>query len=248
MHEVRDKMKNIEYALKGLRAPFYKMLNRDKEKFICPICTYYGPFKDKKGRLHAKCPKCGEIERARLQYLVLGTIFNNRDCASQSILHVAPENAFIKLFKSKFNSYVSGDLYRKDVDKIFDIQGIPFEDESFDMVFASHVLEYPDDDLKAISEFRRILKRNGIAVLPIPLMHEKTVDRTTRHNVTRMMHEPGLDYFARFEAVFSKVEIHKSEMYPKEHQLFVYRGDGGKGYPLAIGDGWFSDIVPVCYA
>jgi len=240
-------MKNIEYAIKGLRAPFFKLLNKGKENFLCPICNYAGPFKDKNVRLHAKCPKCGELERARLQYLVLKNIFESIDCSSQGILHVAPENAFRKLFRKTFKTYVSGDLYRKDVDKNFDIQDIPFPDASFDMVFASHVLEYPDDDLKAISEFRRVLKPNGIAVLPIPLVHEKTIDRKDRDKVTRMMHEPGLDYVNRFEAVFTRVDIHKSEMYPKEHQLFVYRGGDGEGHPLAIGDGWYSDIVPVCY-
>lgn len=240
-------MKNIEYALKGLRAPFYKMLNRNKESFLCPICNYSGPFKDKKGRLHAKCPKCGELERARLQYLVLENILNSRDVSSQSILHIAPENAFRKLFRKKFKSYVSGDLYRKDVDKNFDIQEIPFKNESFDIVFASHVLEYPDNDIKAISEFRRVLKPNGIAVLPIPLVHEKTNDRKERHKITRMMHEPGLDYFTRFDKFFSKVDIHRAEMYPKQHQLYIFKGDTAKGSPLAIGDGWYSDVVPVCY-
>lgn len=240
-------MKSFEYAIKGLRAPFFKILNHKKEKFICPICNYFGPFKDKNGRLYAKCPKCGELERARLQFLVLENILKSRNCLTQSILHIAPENELRKFFKKKFNNYVSGDLKRNDVDKKFDIQNIPFDNESFDIVFASHVLEYPNDDKKAISEFRRILKPNGVAVLPIPLVHEKTVDRTDRHNVTRMMHEPGLDYFARFELFFSKVEIHKSDMYPKEHQLFIFRGNLTNVYPLAVGDGWNSDIVPVCY-
>jgi len=236
----------ILMRLPCLRAPFYKLLNKDKKHFICPICKYSGPFKDKNERLHAKCPKCGELERARLQFLVLEKILNDRDCASQSILHIAPENYFIKYFKKRFASYTSGDLFRKDVDHNFDIQNIPFNDSSFDIVFASHVLEYPTDDIKAILELRRILKPGGIAVLSIPLVHEKTIDRKTRHKTSRMMHEPGVDYFKRFEKVFTKVELHRTEMYPKENQLFIYRGDNSS-YPLFVTDGWHSDIVPVCY-
>ena len=110
------------------------------------------------------------------------------------------------------------------------------------------MLEYPANDIKAISELRRILKPGGIAVLPVPLVHEKTVDRKTRHKLSRMMHEPGLDYFQRFEKVFTKVELHRAEAYPKENQLFIYRGKSGSSFPLLVADGWHSDIVPVCYA
>ncbi len=56
-----------------------------------------------------------------------------------------------------------------------------------------------------------------------------------------------MDYFERFEKVFTKVELHRSEMYPKENQLFIYRGNNSS-YPLFVADGWHSDIVPVCYA
>ena len=39
------KFKEIEYFIKGLRAPIYKLLNfNSKFKFICPICNYRGPF------------------------------------------------------------------------------------------------------------------------------------------------------------------------------------------------------------
>lgn len=61
------------------------------------------------------------------------------------------------------------------------------------------------------------------------------------------MHEPGLDYFNRFKDFFSKVEIHKSERYSKENQLYIYRGKEGGNFPLSVGDGKYSDIVPVCY-
>ena len=57
----RGKFKEFEYFLKGLRAPFYKLLNyKSNYQYDCPICGYSGPFMDKKDRLRAKCPKCGE--------------------------------------------------------------------------------------------------------------------------------------------------------------------------------------------
>ena len=42
-------LKEVEYFLKGLRAPIYKLINlNSKHKYQCPICNYYGPFLDKK--------------------------------------------------------------------------------------------------------------------------------------------------------------------------------------------------------
>ena len=33
--------------------------------------------------------------------------------------------------------------------------------------------EYPEDDVLAISEIRRVLKNDGIAVLPVPILQQK---------------------------------------------------------------------------
>ena len=145
------RFKRIEYFLKSFRAPLYKLFNfRSENKFECPICGYYGPFMDKRLRKHAKCPRCGEVERTRLSMLVLKSLYSERKASSENVLHISPENSLRKYFKSKFKSYISADLYRKDVDYQFDIQKIPFPDSHFDLVFASHVLEYPEDDKKAI--------------------------------------------------------------------------------------------------
>ena len=62
------KFKEVEYFLKGLRAPIYKLINfNSKHKYQCPICNYNGPFLDKKNRHRAKCPKCGELESCHRQ-------------------------------------------------------------------------------------------------------------------------------------------------------------------------------------
>lgn len=45
--------------------------------------------------------------------------------------------------------------------KIFDIQDIPYEDESFDIIIARHMLYHVPDIDKALSEIRRVLKPNG---------------------------------------------------------------------------------------
>lgn len=45
--------------------------------------------------------------------------------------------------------------------KIIDIQDIPYEDESFDIVIARHMLYHVPDVDKALSEVKRVLKPNG---------------------------------------------------------------------------------------
>ena len=47
----------------------------------------------------------------------------------------------------------------------FDIQDMPFEDNTYDLIWCSHVLEHVPDDRRALSEIRRILTPNGIAVI-----------------------------------------------------------------------------------
>lgn len=45
---------------------------------------------------------------------------------------------------------------------------LPFEDNSFDMVTGLDVVEHLDDDVKGLSEMRRVLRPGGFAVLFVP--------------------------------------------------------------------------------
>ena len=233
----------IKQTLKSLRAPFYKILYPNKQKFSCPICAYHGPFKDKKNRLNAKCPKCGENERARLQYIVVHQLFDQYENLDAHILHIAPELAIQKYFKSKFKNYTSADKFRTNVDIQFDVIDIPFPDESFDIVFASHILLYPTDDVKAIAEMRRILKPNGIAIIPMPIFAEKTVDDYSGN--ARWIHQSGMDYFDRYRQFFSQVDLYYSHMFSEQYQLYIC--DSQPQNPLSVDSVRREEIVPVCY-
>jgi ubiquinone/menaquinone biosynthesis C-methylase UbiE len=48
-----------------------------------------------------------------------------------------------------------------------DIEKMPFHNNSFDLVISLGVIEYLDDDIKILSEFRRILKPNGYLIIAI---------------------------------------------------------------------------------
>jgi SAM-dependent methyltransferase len=252
---------SIRYSLRELEKKvnnfFFRLKSLNKKKFDCPICGYNGPFRDVHPptglRKHAKCPNCGALERHRIQYVVIRELLKTRDVSSLRIIHFAPEPFFRGFFSAQFGNYESADLFMKDVDHQVDLQDLPFADETYDFVFASHVLEHIPDDEKAISEIRRILKPNGIAVLPVPLVVEKTVEYP-EPNPYEAYHvrAPGLDYFDRYRRHFSKIELLSSDLLPDNYQLAIYEDRSKrptKECPLlpAMRGERHIDIVPICY-
>lgn len=52
-------------------------------------------------------------------------------------------------------------------------ESLPFEDDSFDMVYSSHVLEHIPDQAKALNEIFRVLKPGGYHFCVVPTTTEK---------------------------------------------------------------------------
>jgi SAM-dependent methyltransferase len=229
----------------------------NKEAFECPVCGYRGPFLDVSPpwgfRRHAECPRCNALERHRLQFLVMKQLLGARDTSKLRMLHFAPEPCFRHLFPEKFGRYESADLHMTDVDHKVDLLQLPFPDATYDFVYASHVLEHIRDDERAISELRRILRPGGIAILPVPVVAEKTIEypeaspREGYH-----VRAVGFDYFDRYERYFSKVDRIGSDALPSRFQPFIY--EDRTVYPTEICP-WrppmpgekHVDVVPVCY-
>jgi ubiquinone/menaquinone biosynthesis C-methylase UbiE len=47
-------------------------------------------------------------------------------------------------------------------------ENLPFADNSFDVVYSSHVLEHVNDEVKALDEMKRVLKKDGVLVIGMP--------------------------------------------------------------------------------
>ena len=103
----------------------------------------------------------------------------------------------------------------------FDIQSIPYPDNSFDLVFASHVLEYVKDDRQAIQEIKRVLRPGGLAFLPVPMLHDKTIDFEERPPNKRIIRETGIDYFDRYREVFSEVTVYEPSSFDEKFNLTI---------------------------
>ena len=75
---------------------------------------------------------------------------------------------------------------------------IPFEDESMDMIICNHVMEHIEDETKALTELRRVLKPDGIAIINAPVDPER---ETTFENPAYNTPELRLKYFGQHDHV-----------------------------------------------
>src|SRR5215471_8042721 len=240
-----------------LPLPLFKYFNRRKDKFTCPICAYKGPFMNFHSfagvRNNAVCAQCGAFERHRLQYLVIKETVKDLNLAEMKILHFAPEQCLKLIFTKQFVNYETADLFMEDVDHKVDITNLPFADGSYDLVFASHVLEHLREDRKAVQEIRRVLKPHGVAILPVPIVSANTIEYPEANpNEAGHVRAPGLDYFDRYKEHFGTVRVHTSESYPEKYQLFIYEDRSvwpTKECPLRppMPGKMHPDFVPVCY-
>lgn len=216
-----------------------RLLFSTSPRYVCPCCGYTGRFVDVKRetgrRFSAKCPECDALERHRLQALVLDQIGLQ---GGTDVLHFAPEGFFRKRLSAVAGSYSTADIDRPDVDHLVDVQDLPFADASFDLVYASHVLEHVENELLGISEIARVLRPGGTAILPVPIVREVTEEYDSpRPEESMHWRAPGKDYFDRLSTFFGDVQVFDSNMFDEKFQPWVL--EPGKR---------MSDFVPVCRA
>jgi len=220
-----------------LRKPvslFYKGDNVE-----CPVCKKsfrkflpYGSL----GTDNRLCPYCLTLERHRLLWLYLKnkTGFFTENL---SVLHIAPEQPFIKHFRKLSNlKYITADLVSPLADVKTDIRNLVFENNKFDVVICNHVMEHIDNEQLAMTEVLRVLKPGGFAILQVPMDYEREETLEDNSITSRKEREKifgqydhlrlyGNDYPKRLEkAGFTvKIEDFVSE-FPQEKAL-RYRFD-----------------------
>ena len=143
----------------------------------CPICKWKGKkFKDLDcdyGHIYknAECPKCKSQPRHRLLYLYLKKIIPKNK--SLRLLHFAPDSLKNLFVQYKNLKYLSVDINPKRAMKKEDITKLSFKNESFDIIICIHVLEHVQKDKKAMKELHRVLKKNGFAIIDVPLDYSR---------------------------------------------------------------------------
>jgi SAM-dependent methyltransferase len=147
----------------------------------CPCCgghfRRFMTFRTSGWRMEdARCPRCGSFQRQRVLWLYLQ---RETGLLSRPIraLQIAPDLAFfLRLSAMGDVDYVTGDLQRSPmISRPMDITRLPFGADNFDLILCSHVLEHVPDDRQALSELRRVLRPDGLALLQHPI---DDIDRT----------------------------------------------------------------------
>jgi SAM-dependent methyltransferase len=116
------------------------------------------------------CPSCRCNDRLRHLWLYMTAAGLCDKLTDAAILHVAPEPELKRLIAAQGPArYIRGDLYpaRADHERI-DIEALPFEDESLDIVLCNHVLEHVNSPAQALQEMFRCLKPGGILIAQTP--------------------------------------------------------------------------------
>ncbi|MEH6408350.1 MAG: methyltransferase domain-containing protein [Leeuwenhoekiella sp.] len=157
--------------LSYLVRPFFALALKGK-KYTDPIdgrsFSKFLPYGYENVRENVLSPSTLSLERHRLLWLYLQqkTSFFSKPL---KVLHFAPEQAFYKRFRKLKNlDYTTTDLNSPLADVKADICNLPFESDSYDIIFCNHVLEHIPDDVKAMQELYRVLKPSGMAILQIP--------------------------------------------------------------------------------
>ena len=241
----------IHRAKTGLKKRMFPIVFFFREKYRCVVCGYIGPFAHKKtlkplrSRLNAKCPGCSSLERHRFQWYLLEEVLAGRDRAQLSLLHFAPEPGLEERLRPSFAKYLSADLLRESVDKQVDVQAMPFENNSFDVVLCSMVLHYVEDYEQALREIYRVLKPGGLAMLPVPMVHENTRYEPIADSILKMVVEPGPDFYQSYKAFFDEVQIRLSTDYGDEMHFFLQQTDE-HAFPMPLAHQKYADIIPIC--
>lgn len=121
------------------------------------------------------CPVCRSLQRHRLVWLFFKQMRLGQ--SPQRMLHIAPEAALAQHFAAIPDlTYISADRYNPQAMLPIDICNIQFAEQSFDLIYCSHVLEHVPDDRQALREFHRILKPGGYAVILVPITTDHTFE------------------------------------------------------------------------
>ena len=150
--------------------------------YYCPVCdTALQQFPPSAGRgTDTECPICLSRPRHRLAWLYLRDKTDLLDGKPKRLLHVAPEMGLGRRFQQAPNvDYLSGDLNSPDAMVKMDVTDIQYPENSFDVIFCSHVLEHVPDDRKAMRELYRVLKPGGWAILDVPILRKTTLEDPT---------------------------------------------------------------------
>ena len=143
----------LPYAKRAERSPFMILMET-----VGSDLSVYG------------CPHCGCNDRDRHLWMYMAAAGLPEQLAGQRVLHLAPEQSLEPRIRACNPSrYVRGDLFpaREGITRV-DAEAMPFEDASFDLIIANHLLEHVSSLQRALAEFARCLAPGGMVIAQTP--------------------------------------------------------------------------------
>lgn len=140
----------------------------------CSLCgaryRRFMPYGYVVSREDALCPRCLSLERHRLIWL---WICRHTDLMTSRprLLHIAPEVSLMRHFERLYrgsDDYLTADLESPLAAMHFDVQHIPLDDASVDVVICNHLFEHVEDDRRAMRELYRVMRHGGWGIMMVP--------------------------------------------------------------------------------
>ena len=201
------------------------------------------PYGYEKQRPNVLSPSTLSLERHRLFWLYLK---NETSFFSEplKVLHFAPEQCFLKRFRKLQNlEYTTTDLLSPIADVKADICNLPFEDNTYDVIFCNHVLEHIPDDTKAMKELYRVMKPGGWGIFQIPqdlnradtFEDDSITDKAERARIFGQYDHVriyGRDYFDKLRSIGFEVEEQDYTAQLSDNEINRFRLAKGEIIPL----------------
>ncbi len=160
------------------------------------------------------CPACGCNDRDRHVWHYLRATGLQQRLPQLRVLHIAPERHLeVLIHAAQPVAYVRGDLFPRRPEHLkLNIEALPFDDGSFDLVICNHVLEHVGDPQRALAEFHRCLSPGGVVVAQTPyspvLKHTMELNRPVSANFATVFY--GQDDHVRLFGVDIAEYFHRA--------------------------------------
>ena len=211
------------------------LISESVNQFECNICcnTFptFLPF-DTIKMDDALCPFCGSYVRHRVLWNFIENSLCRRSHGRIKLLHFAPEMSYFE----RFSNNTSIDYYPVDINPerphirdCVDITNMQYEDEAFDLIVCTHVIEHVPNEKRALSELKRVLSASGIAYINAPVFQYLCVtlenpeytpeERAQHYGQSDHVRKYGRDYPERLRAAGFNVDVLDNKSMTKENAL-----------------------------